>query len=297
MNTFEYLEQKRKKINKKNIIFIVSFSILAIPALVSLIYSYSLFIKNNLSFEMFFLITMLVISIFLILVVKVNVLLKRNSEAINDEYKKKVVMPFLNENFSNVIYKTRDEISHDLIKSFNVIDMGKKYLSNDYLRITYDDITFEMVDVNIIERDYDGIDYNLFKGQMYIFNYVTNFISDTYICSKNFLSYKKQGIFSNRMYKKTIFNDEFLDKKYFIYCEHQNSEISSGIISLIKKIDLAFNESVFLYFKDGKLFFNINDGKDFFELNINKKISEASIYESLTSNISEIKKVVALFKK
>lgn len=74
-----------------------------------------------------------------------------NKQKYNEIYKSKFVLPILENVFKNVSYNQKNKVSPSIKKIKEILKPGFFYLNN-YLNATYNGITFEFIDIRLIEN-------------------------------------------------------------------------------------------------------------------------------------------------
>ncbi len=196
------------------------------------------------------------------------------------QYKKLVVVDVFKRLFTNITYIPEKGISYNEIKSTNMVDMGNRFYSNDYLSATYNNIHFETSDVNIEEEHTDSEGHThtvtLFRGQWYIFDFNKMFKSNIEVCSKYFTANKAKGLFSSSNLHKIELEDVDFNNNFVAYSDNDLEAfyiLTPSLIQRIKDLKNRINAQIILCFVDNKLHLGVNTGKDLFEPKISEPVN------------------------
>ncbi len=235
-------------------------------------------------------------------------------------FKKTFVVKALEKKFTDLIYEPEHGISYATIADTNMMYMGDRYHSEDYVSAKYKDIKFEQSDVHIEEEhettDSDGNTsttyVTIFHGRWMIFDFNKTFKADVQIAQKGFGNSKVKTftLFGNKndVFKKVSMESESFNKKFNVYAQNEHDAfyiITPSLMSKIEKLDELNKGKLLLCFIDNRLHIGINDNKDSFEPDsVFKKIDEEKIntrilqdIEVITQFIDELNLDNDLFKK
>ena len=144
-------------------------------------------------------------------------------------FKKTFVVKALEKKFTDLIYEPEHGISYATIADTNMMYMGDRYHSEDYVSAKYKDIKFEQSDVHIEEEhettDSDGNTsttyVTIFHGRWMIFDFNKTFKADVQIAQKGFGNSKVKTftLFGNKndVFKKVSMESESFNKKFNVY--------------------------------------------------------------------------------
>ena len=167
--------------------------------------------------------TMCIIGAFCLLIPPIGIVLiligyskvSSAQKVMKSAYKDAFVREPLLRNFQDVFYEPMQGFSREMVHGFQLCKMGNRFSSEDYIRASYEGVTFEVSDVKV--ADVDGSDNNTrtttyFSGRMMVFDFPRKLVSSVMIFSKKF----KYRELSHRELKKdaielesTQFNKEF----------------------------------------------------------------------------------------
>lgn len=221
-------------------------------------------------------------------------------------FKKVFVLKSLESKFSDLVYNPERGIAYQTIKSTNMMYMGDRYHSEDYISAKYKGIQFEQSDVHIEEEhtstDSDGhttTTYDtIFKGRWMIFDFNKTFKADVQISQKGFRNSKVTTFFGNReeKFKKVSMESENFNHEFNVYAQNEHDAfyiITPSLMSKIEKLAQMTKGKLLLCFIDNRLHIGIHDNKDSFEPpSVFKKIDEAEMIHEISKDIELITQFV-----
>ena len=282
----EELESLRLKLKSAYIRAIV------IIAIVSII---SLFILPQLIF--------FVIVIGIIVVAFSTAKLKREY---TQKFKDYFVLRSLKEYFTDLKYDPDRGMPSSVIASTNMMYMGDRYTSNDYISGKYKDIAFEQADVHI-EREETTTDSDghttthyvtIFRGRWMIFDYNKKFKANVQVSQKGFGNSKVKLHFGKKeeLFKKVSMESESFNKKFKVFAQNEHDAfyiLTPSLMQRIERLDEANKGKLLLCFIDNKLHIGLYDGKDSFEPgSVFKEIDEIAELTKIYSDIEKITQFV-----
>lgn len=282
--SLEELEQLRKR--ARNIILIGIGVSLIIGIIVSIIINSPYFL-----FEIF--IVGVVITIIIDIKPRRNFLLA---------FKETFVLKSLKTVFDDLIYEPDKGLDRSIIKDTNMMYMGDRYSSNDFVSGKYKDINVVQADVHIEEEhtttDSDGNTtttwVTIFKGRWMIFDFNKNFKANIQVCQKGFGNSKISNWGSKIKYKKVMMEDQIFNKSFKVYAQDEHDAfyiLTPSLMERIKKLSGTISGKILFCFIDNKLHIGIQNNKDSFEHGVFTKINE----EKVTNEISQDIKLITNF--
>lgn len=275
MSELDKLEELRKKIIKKNTIGII----IAVLIGIGLIYS-----TNQLGF---------IVVAFVIGIILKALLTSKDRKEFNEIYKRIVVLSSFQKMFTDIEYKPKIGIDYETIASTQMMNMGDRYHSNDYVKAKYKNINFESADVHIEEKhtDEDGHTtyVTIFRGQWFIFDFNKRFKANIQVCAKNFYNARRGGLFSKMKYNKVSMEDMEFNKEFKVYAQNELDAfyvLTPNCMEKIKELKNKTNGRLLLCFIDNRLHVGLHNNKDLFEANILKKIN---LEEEQNKTLNEMK--------
>ena len=109
-------------------------------------------------------------------------------------FKNTFVLKSLQSVFTDLVYEPEKGLPYDVIASTNMMNMGDRYESEDYVSAKYKGIKFEQADVHI-EEEHESTDSNghttrtwvtIFRGKWMIFDFNKTFKANIQVSQKNF---------------------------------------------------------------------------------------------------------------
>lgn len=207
-------------------------------------------------------------------------------------YKDVVVLTLFQETFTNVIYHPERGISETIIADTNMMHMGDKFYSNDYISAKYKNVPFEFSDVKIEEEYYDrdGNKHHqtIFLGQWYIFDFNKPFKTDVQVCERTFTNAKRGNFFDSNTFKKIELEDIDFNKKFNVYAQNELEAfylLTPQTMEKIKELNNRLHGSILFCFINNRLHIGLYNNKDLFEPNILKKIDLQNNHQSVREDI------------
>ena len=304
------LDEIRKKLKNRYILFVL---IIILTLLFILVY-----ISKNINVGNSTLVTDLSIGIIILEFILMVVFTHKLSESHRKLFKSTFVMPALKDLFSNLYYNPSLGIPYHVIDATNMMYMGDRYHSEDYVSGEYKGIKFIQADVHIEEKhestDSDRNTHTtyvtIFKGRWMIFDFNKNFKANVQISQKGFGNSKVNRFFGKKenRFKKVNMESESFNKKFKVFAQNEHDAFYLITPSLMERIEkLAQNNKgkLLFCFIDNKLHIGIYGGKDSFEptsvfrkLNLDKIMHDISDDTRLiTQFVDELNLDNDLFKK
>lgn len=260
---------------------------------------------------------------FLIFIIVMGIIITALCTAkLNKEYKKifknTFVVKALESQFTDLIYKPEIGMPYATIASTNMMYMGDRYSSEDFISAKYKNIKFEQADVHIERKetttDSEGHTQTyyvtIFKGRWMIFDFNKDFKANVQISQKGFGNSKVKTFWGRKeeLFKKVQMESESFNKKFNVFAQNEHEAFYIITPSLMERIERLENNNkgkLLLCFINNRLHIGIYDGKDSFEPgSIFKKIDEDEItsriakdVETITQFVDELNLDNTLFKK
>lgn len=221
----------------------------------------------------------------------------RNEFTLN--YKKAFVLKSLQKIFTNLNYKPDMGLDREIIRNTEMMYMGDRYSSNDYISGTYKNINVIGADVHIEEKeestDSEGHTtttwVTLFLGKWMIFDFNKTFKANLEICQKGFQNAEVNTLFGSSKYNKVQMEDEEFNNHFRTYAQNEEEAfyiLTPALMEKIKNLCNELNGTVLLCFIDNKLHVGLNNNRDSFEPSLFKKINEEEILNVISKDISLI---------
>ncbi|MBE6152801.1 MAG: DUF3137 domain-containing protein [Firmicutes bacterium] len=214
-------------------------------------------------------------------------------------FKEKFVLKSLKNIFTDLKYQPEIGIDESTIRDTQMMDMGDRYSSNDYISAKYKNIAVIQSDVHIEEkhetRDSDGNKrttwVTIFRGRWMIFDFNKNFKANIQVSQKGFGNSRINNWGNKLKYKKIMMEDQVFNNQFRIYAQNEHDAfyvLTPSLMEKIKSLTNTINGKILLCFIDNKLHVGIQNNKDSFEHSIFKKINEDKVIEEISKDIKLI---------
>lgn len=214
-------------------------------------------------------------------------------------FKKIFVEEDLKRIFDNLCYNPEKGLPSKVIDSTDMIDMGDRYSSNDYISGQYKGINFEQADVHIEERhvtyDSDGhtqVSYvTIFKGRWLVFEFNKSFKAKLQVRQKGFDNAKVKTFFvkKDEKFKRINLESEGFNKNFKVYAQSEHEAFYLLTPALMERIERLCknNGGKFLFcFIDQKLHIGLQNGKDSFKpTSVFRKLDVEKIKQDVSGDI------------
>lgn len=280
----EYLEKYRKQ--ARNIIvigciigFVLVISILTF-ALVTRTYPFLIFIP--------FAIVLVLITVFIIYSIPYS-----KYKAIYKDYYVKRALESI---FTDLEYKPDYGFDESIIRNTEMMFMGDRYESNDYISGKYKNINIEQADVKIEEererKDSDGNTETyydtIFQGKWMIFDFNKPFRANMQVKDKRFSNSRISNWGKEEKFKRVKLEDEEFNNCFKIYAQDEEEAfyiLTPHFMDKIKKVYNNISGELLFCFIDNKLHIGLNNNKDSFEPSLLSNPSEEQIKNNILSDI------------
>ena len=299
--SIEELKRIQGKIIKTTkIINLISFLIGVIIGGMSAYYFFVINNPFNDSFDLWF--SLFIISFELIMIIAISSIIKSiltssDCNTFKKSFKEIFVLTSLKKIFGDLTYEYDKGLAEHVVAKSELIGLGDRFSSNDYVKGKYKNINFEQSDIHIEEkREVEDSDGNkrtewvtLFLGRWMIFDFNKVFKSNIHIYKGKF------SLWWQSKYKKVVLEDEDFNNNFSVFAENEHDAfyiLTPHFMEKIKKIVNDLNCQVSFGFVDNKLHVAINNNRDSFEYNILKEINEEEIINDIMRDIVVITKFV-----
>ena len=200
--------------------------------------------------------------------------------------------------FSDLVFEPEKGISRNTIADTDMIYMGNRFSSNDYISGKYKDVSFVQSDVTIqdVETHTDSKGHttteviNILVGKWMIFDFNKTFKANVQVKSK-FFSFSKLGKFGDSRYQTVKMEDEDFNKKFSVHAQNEHDAfyiLTPQLMEKIKYLNEGLKGRIMLCFIDNKLHVALNNNKDSFEYSLFGKLDEAQINDYVSKEIKII---------
>lgn len=214
-------------------------------------------------------------------------------------FKEAFVLKSLKSVFTDLKYEPEKGLSSSVIRETQMMDMGDRYSSNDFISAKYKNINVVQADVHIEEKhestDSDGHTHTtwvtIFRGRWMIFDFNKTFKANIQVCQKGFTNSRISNWGSKLKYKKVKMEDESFNNQFRIYAQSEHEAfyiLTPSLMEKIKNLTNTVNGRILLCFIDNKLHVGVQNNKDSFEHSIFSKIDEEKVIEGISKDIKLI---------
>lgn len=214
-------------------------------------------------------------------------------------FKEMFVKKSLTAQFTDLKFEPEQGLDRSVIANTNMMYMGDRYSSNDYISGKYKDINVQQADVHIEEEheytDSDGNTHTtwvtIFKGRWLVFDFNKTFKANLQVCEKGFGNNKVSNWRSKLKYQQVKMEDQEFNNQFKIYAQSDHEAfyiLTPALMQKIKAVNDALNGSLLFCFIDNKLHVGLQNGQDSFEHSIFKPINEQEIIENVSRDIKVI---------
>lgn len=185
-------------------------------------------------------------------------------------YKQTFVAQALSENFQNVTYMWESGFTQDAVKMFNLVQLGNRFKTEDYLSAYYNGIHFEQADVTVQYHTSGKNSHTTtyFKGRMFAFDFPYKNVASVRCISNSFMykaSSKNQKLkLESERFNKNFKTDAFYEHDAFYFLTPQMME-------RIESINARYG-NVAVHLMGNKLFVGINMASDAFDHDYRQKV-------------------------
>lgn len=211
-------------------------------------------------------------------------------------YKRLFVEGTLMNIFTDVYFDPERQLPEETIANTEMMSMGNRYFSNDYIRAKYKGIWFEQADVRIQQVTRSGKHTHTttyFEGRWMIFEFNKHFAAELQVKEKGFSYAKKSGgWFSDRekMHKLELEDEEF-NRMFTVNAVNDQETyyiLTPHMMERIKRLRAATDGELLMCFVDNRLHVAVNNRKNAFEPSVFSKINPDEAVEAVYGDIRVI---------
>lgn len=223
-------------------------------------------------------------------------------------FKKVFVVKALESKFTDLIYEPHKGIPYETISGTNMMRMGNRYQSEDFISAKYKGIKFEQADVHIQEErtstdskgDTKTRYVTIFKGRWMIFDFNKSFKSDVQIVQKGFgnSKVKTMSLFGKKedLFKKVSMESESFNQRFNVYAQNELDAfyiLTPPLMAKIERLAELNTGRLLLCFINNRLHIGIYDDKNSFEPDvIFKEINEEETIRRISGDVDMITQFV-----
>ena len=274
------LEAFRRKVEKQMYI------ILSMSILTALTVAYLVSIRSHIMQLGFFLLVFVGGGTFVILGYATGYFSK--SKEFKSRYKKIFVEGPFQEIFGKVFCDFKKGIGKEIIDETDLMMMGNRYYTNDYIKGSYNNVAFERADIKIQNHTSNGKNSHTvtyFNGRWLILEFNKNFHFDLQIIGKGFYyTDKKNSFFTSEKQRrrKVEMEDIRFNEHFNVYAQDEHEAfyiLTPQFMLALKGMYDSMDGNLMLGFIDNKLHVAINTRKDAMEPSLFRSVMNPNIDE------------------
>lgn len=213
------------------------------------------------------------------------------------KYKEFFVQSSLEGIFENLIYEPNEGIPRDLIKNTQMMHMGNRYSSNDYIEADYNGVHFKQSDVCIQEEstdsDGDSTTTTLFRGRWMVFDFNKEFKANLQVVQKGFKNAKRKRFFGKEeeKYKKVEMEDVSFNNEFKVFAQNEHDAfyiLTPQMMERIRKVANGIEGRLIFCFVGNVLHIGIHTNKDSFEPKLMKELDMETEKQKVLNDINLI---------
>ena len=213
------------------------------------------------------------------------------------KYKETFVQSSLEGIFDNLNYQPYGGISRDIIKNTQMMQMGNKYHSNDYIEADYNGVHFIQSDVCIQEETHDSDNHShtetYFRGRWMIFDFNKTFKANLQVVQNGFKHAKRKRFFGKEeeKYKKVEMEDITFNKEFKIFAQNEHDAfyiLTPQMMERIRNVANNIDGYLILCFIDNTLHVGIHTNRDSFEPSMMKELDPEVEKQKIINDINLI---------
>lgn len=213
-------------------------------------------------------------------------------------YKRTIVDSVLKEQFDNVIYNGNKGFSNNEIREMNLIQMGNRFSSEDYISANYEGVNFVRSDVVIKHETSSGKHHytvTYFRGRVYRLQFNKPISAGMQIKSNNF-NYGVKPAYLNKNSRIETESEEFNDR-FSIYTSSDQAAFYILTPQMMEKFMkfLSMFKSVNVNIIGNQMLIAVNSDLDSLEPTMNKPMIYSYERDKLMRELNEIKQIMELF--
>ncbi|MFT4143496.1 MAG: DUF3137 domain-containing protein [Mobilitalea sp.] len=222
-----------------------------------------------------------------------------------DEFKDKFKTFFVEEPFRaafhRVSYHKDQGLPQDIIDATDMMTLGNRYYTNDYVTGYYKDVKFERADVKIQQHTRTGKTSHTttyFNGRWMIFEFNKEFHFDLQIIGNGFYySQKNSTFFTHREERrhKLEMEDVNFNEYFTVYAQDDHEAyyiLTPTFMEVLKNMHHSMDGSIMLGFVHNQLHVAINTERDAMEPSVFSSIELNNIKQDVQREIDAIIKII-----
>ncbi len=216
-------------------------------------------------------------------------------------FKRDVVYPVLKEIFGEVEYGHTQGFQRDRIYQTKLVSSGNTYRSEDYLKATYEGVSFEFSDVLIqdVTKTKDStVTTTYFRGQWIIVKPKRKIDGRLYVIDRNFAHSNPKGFLFGKDHslEKIELESIAFNKEFRIYTESGHEAFYMlNPTKLLKLLEIS-DKNVSFYFDNDELHIAIYSNKDMFEPKFFGEMKKENYQGEIKSSILKVLEYAKVFE-
>lgn len=212
-----------------------------------------------------------IVAIVLIYKKKVSKYRKEYRSYYKDVFVKKMILQAI----PDAVYEPYQGFPKAVISGTALMAMGNVYSSEDYIRGTFNGVSFERADVLIQDETTDSegntSTTTYLRGRWMIFESNKSFQGDLQIIQKGFnFANRRKGFFTKKADRRHVFKteDESFNKEFQCLCQDEGEAfylLTPGVMQGLKRLAAAMDGKIMVGFVDNKMHVAVNSKKDSLE--------------------------------
>lgn len=283
MNTFDTLEQMRKRARNGTIAVIVMVAGGFVAFMLGFISGFLLIAGGIITF-----------------IVVENRITKPYKRA----YKEQLVKGILSEKIDDLRFYPHSGIDKETVKSTDMMSLGNIYQVNDLIEGSYNGVRFSQSDILIQQRtsnEKNTTTTTYLKGRWLIFDFNKKFYCDLQVRDRHFAYAKKSGgWFSDRDKTEKLETESVeFNRTFKVYAENDSEAfyiLTPHFMEALMKAKVQADGEVLFCFVDSKLHVAVNNKADSFEPPVWSPIDRETVRRSVTKDMSLITDLVDTLK-
>ena len=214
-------------------------------------------------------------------------------------FKDTFVLKALQSVFTDLVYEPEKGLDESVISSTQMMNMGDRYSSNDFISAKYKNINVVQADVHI-EEEHESTDSDghttrtwvtIFRGKWMIFDFNKTFKANIQVSQKNFGNSRIKNWGQKVKYKKVMMEDQAFNNQFKTFAQDEHDAfyiLTPSLMEKIKRLAGSVQGKLLFCFIDNKLHIGLQNGKDSFEHSIFSEINEEKVTDEIAQDIKII---------
>lgn len=228
-----------------------------------------------------------------------SIKIKKPKQEFIRAFKNTFVLKSLQSVFTDLVYEPEKGLDESVIRNTQMMNMGDRYSSNDFVSGKYKNINVVQADVHI-EEEHESTDSNghttrtwvtIFRGKWMIFDFNKTFKANIQVSQKNFGNSRIKNWGQKVKYKKVMMEDQAFNNGFKTFAQDEHDAfyiLTPSLMERIKKLSSSIQGKLLFCFIDNKLHIGLQNGKDSFEHSIFSEINEEQVTNEISKDIKLI---------